>query len=107
MPQAACHAEVSTEPVADDDAPPADARDLVIRVLTVRRIAGWCCVSEGAVHQWLCRGTDDAPIPAKRVPVIAAGAAKSGLDFDVGMLWPAMSGMRAKAFGGLRAGAAQ
>lgn len=107
MPLDPCHAQVSVEPVPGPSEPPQDARDLVKRVLTVRRIAAWCQVSEGAVHQWLCRGTDEAPVPAARVPVIAAGAAREGLDFDVGLLWPAMAGMRAKAFGGLRSGGGQ
>lgn len=105
MSLATCHAQ--PVPPASDDAEPADGRDLVKRVLTVRRIAGWCEVTEGAVHQWLCRGTDHAPIPAVRVPVIAARAAREGFDFDVGLLWPAMAGMRAKKFKGLRTGAAQ
>lgn len=106
MSLAPCHAQESPVDQADV-APPADARDLIIRILTVRRIAGWCDVTEGAVHQWLCRGSEEAPIPARRVPVIAAGAAREGIDFDVGLLWPAVAGMRPKAFSGLRLGAAQ
>ncbi len=75
-----------------------DARDLILRVLTVRKVARWCDVSESAVHQWLRRGSPDAPVPVKVVPTIAARAAEAGHDFDLGLLWPAMSGMTAVAF---------
>jgi len=50
------------------------------------------------VHQWLRRGSPDAPVPVKVVPTIAARAAEAGHDFDLGLLWPAMSGMTAVAF---------
>lgn len=94
MLETACHALASDS--AQEDAK--DARDLILRVLLVRRVARWCDVGESAVHQWLHRGTDQAPIPAARVPVIAGNAAVEGLDFDVGLLWPAMAGVRAETF---------
>ena len=77
---------------------PRDAKDLVLRVLTVERVARWCKVGQAAVYQWLHRGTAEAPVPSVRVPAIAEGAAAEGLDFEMGMLWPAMAGWTAKRF---------
>lgn len=94
MLETACHAP----PQNNAPAPAQDARDLVLRVLTVRRVSGWCGVSEGAVHQWLHRGNAEAPVPRARVPVIAGHAAAEGFDFDVGLLWPAMKGTPSAAF---------
>jgi len=74
-------------------------RQLVLRDLGAARIARWCGTGEAAIYQWLHRGTPDAPVPAVRVPTIAQGAAAEGLDFDLGVLWPAMRGVRAKSFG--------
>lgn len=85
----ACHA-----PDSSVDEP----RDLVLRVLTAARIARWCKVSEAAVYQWLHRGTEDAPVPARVVPDIAAGAESEGLSFDLGVLWPAMKGVSSQQF---------
>jgi hypothetical protein len=76
-----------------------DARDLILRILTLKRVAGWCGVSESAVSQWLRRGTVDAPVPARVVPVIAKGAAAVSIEFDLGLLWPAMAGTPASRFG--------
>lgn len=90
MPTSLCHAA---------DSPVDEPRDLVLRTLTVARVARWASVSEAAVYQWLHRGTPDAPIPAVRVPLIAAGAAKEGIEFDLGLLWPAMAGTPASRFG--------
>lgn len=101
MLSTACHAPASTEAPE----PAKDARDLVLRVLTVRRIARWCDVSDSAVHQWLHRGTDQAPVPASRVPVIAGNAAAEGFSFDVGLLWPAMTGTPAASFKAIAANA--
>ncbi|PZU62334.1 MAG: hypothetical protein DI552_00245 [Brevundimonas sp.] len=108
---AAKAAVVAADPLGDAPASPTapepakDARDLVLRVLTVRRIARWCDVGESAVHQWLHRGTEDAPVPAARVPIIAGNAAAEGLSFDVGLLWPAMAGTPAAAFKSIAANA--
>jgi len=98
MPEPVCHA-VASPPLAKD------ARDLILRVLTVRRIARWCDVGESAVHQWLHRGTAETPVPAARVPVIAGNAASEGFDFDVGLLWPAMAGTPAASFKAIAANA--
>ncbi|MNS33783.1 hypothetical protein D3C72_659010 [compost metagenome] len=86
------------EPCHAPDSPVDEPRDLVLRVLTVTRIARWCDVSESAVYQWLHRGTDDAPVPSRVVPSIAAGAEAEGLSFDLGVLWPAMRGIPSKQF---------
>lgn len=94
MPEPGCHALASTASTESAK----DARDLILRILLVRRISRWCDVSESAVHQWLHRGTEQAPVPVARVPVIAGNAAAEGLDFDVGLLWPAMAGTPAAAF---------
>lgn len=98
MQSSPCHAQA-----ASDVRSASDARDLVLRVLTVGRIARWAKVSEAAVYQWLHRGTAEAPVPARVVPAIAAGAAAEGLEFDLGMLWPAMAGTPASRFGPVRA----
>jgi len=95
MQTSPCHA--SDSPTLDAAE---DARDLILRILTLRRVAGWCDVSESAVSQWLRRGTDDAPIPARVVPIIAKGAASLGIEFDLGLLWPDMAGTHASRFGG-------
>lgn len=81
-----CHAESGA----------VDARDLILRVLSLRKVADWAAVSEAAVSKWLSRGTADAPIPAAHVPAIAKGAVAEGMDFDVGLLWPAMAGWTAR-----------
>lgn len=98
MLEPACHAPAP-------HSPPKDARDLILRVLTVRRVARWCDVGESAVHQWLHRGSSETPVPAARVPVIAGNAASEGLDFDVGLLWPAMAGTPAASFKAIAANA--
>jgi hypothetical protein len=81
-------------PLEDCHAPaiPADARDLLLRVLGVGRVAAWCGVGEAAVYQWLHRGTSDAPVPFLRVPAIARGASAAGHDFDLGLISPSMAG---------------
>ncbi len=87
-------------PLEDCHAPaiPADARDLLLRVLGVARVAAWCGVGEAAVYQWLHRGTSDAPVPFLRVPAIARGASAAGLDFDLGLISPSMAGWTAAMF---------
>lgn len=75
-------------------------RDLIIGTLGLRRVSQWCDVSESAVSQWLRRGTPEAPVPARVVPRIAAGAAGEGIEFDLGILWPAMAGTPASRFKG-------
>lgn len=93
MLSSSCHASDSPPPQEAGD-----ARDLILRVLTLRRVAGWADVSESAVSQWLRRGTAQAPIPARVVPTIAKGAAAEGIEFDLGVLWPAMAGTMASRF---------
>ncbi len=71
------------------------AREVILR-LTPKRIAGWCNVTESAVHQWLCRkGATDEPVPPRHVPAIMRGAKRDGLDFNPRILWPAMPDMAA------------
>jgi len=98
---------MQTSPCHSPDSPGANAaesaRDLILRVLTLRRVAGWCDVSESAISQWLRRGTAEAPIPARVVPTIAKGAAAEGIEFDLGVLWPDMAGVQASRFGEARA----
>lgn len=98
MQTSPCHAPHSSAP-SNREA----ARALILQTLTVRRVAGWCAISDSGVHQWLHRGTDDEPIPARVVPTIAKGAAADGIDFDLGVLWPAMAGIPASRFGNARA----
>lgn len=92
MQSSPCHAPAAPEQEISD------ARDLILRVLTVRKVARWCDVSESAVHQWLRRGSAEAPVPVKVVPTIAKHASDDGLDFDLGLLCPAMSGMSSGTF---------
>ncbi|MET4683706.1 hypothetical protein ABIE19_001636 [Brevundimonas faecalis] len=91
-----CHAQAETPSQASD------ARDLIIRVLSVRKVAQWCDVTESAVHQWIRRGSAAAPVPVKVVPTIARGAVDDGKDFDLGILWPDMRGTTAARFAGGR-----
>lgn len=67
------------------------ARTLILKTLGVRRVAGWCGVTEDAVYQWLSRGTDAAPVPPQRVASIVAGAKAEGLEAPLDVLWPAMA----------------
>lgn len=67
------------------------AKHLILKVLGVRRVAGWCQVAEATVYQWIQRGTDAAPIPTHHVPAIVAGAKADGLVAPIGVLWPAMA----------------
>lgn len=94
---------MQSSPCHASDSPVDEPRDLVLRTLTVSRVARWAKVSEAAVYQWLHRGTPEAPVPASRVPLIAAGAAGEGIEFDLGVLWPAMAGTPASRFGQTRA----
>lgn len=72
-------------------------REAILR-LTPKRIAGWCNVTESAVHQWLCRKASTAePVPPRHVPAIIRGAQAEGLDLDPRVLWPAMPDMGAAA----------
>lgn len=73
------------------------ARALILDALGAKRVAGWCGVAENTVHQWLSRGTDDAPIPSGRVPAILAGARREGVECPAEVLWPAMAGLLAEA----------
>lgn len=83
MTDPACHAPGDTQK--------GRAKALILEVLGVRRVAAWCEVSEGAVYQWLSRGTDIEPIPPSRVAAIVNGARAEGLDAPIGTLWPAMA----------------
>ena len=69
---------------------PETARQVIQR-LTPKRIAGWCNVTESAVHQWSRRKADTSePVPPRHVPAIIAGARREGIAFDPRILWPAM-----------------
>jgi hypothetical protein len=81
-----------TPAAAPEAGPRARARTLILDVLGVRRVAGWCNVAENTVHQWLSRGTDDRPIPTAHVAAIVNGAAAEGVDAPLDVLWPAMAG---------------
>lgn len=73
------------------------ARDTILR-LTPKRIAGWCNVTESAVHQWLVRKAEtDEPVPPRHVPAIIKGAREAGLPLNVRVIWPAMPDMGAAA----------
>lgn len=69
------------------------AKSLILKELGVRRVAGWCCVAEATVYQWLKRGTEAEPIPPARVPAIVDGARADGLHAPLAVLWPAMAGI--------------
>ena len=80
MTATACHADAK---------PPRElAKDLILNVLGVRAVAGWCNVSEAAVYQWMSRGTDRRPIPTDRAISIINGARASGVLFDPRVLGP-------------------
>ena len=81
MAETGCHA---------DPSPRDAAREVILKVLGVKRIADWCDCSEAAVYQWISRGTDEEPIPPGKVGKIAAGAKAAGIAFDLRVLWPAM-----------------
>ena len=88
MPTASCHASTD-EPVAGHRE---GLRALLLKKLTVKRVAGWCDVSEAAIYQWISRGTPEEPIPPSHVPAIIKGAKADGLPpFDIGIIWPAMA----------------
>lgn len=70
------------------------AKHLILKVLGVKRVAAWAGVAEDTVYQWLCRGTDEEPVPPTRVPAILAGAKAAGLDAPVSILWPALAEAR-------------
>jgi hypothetical protein len=88
MVEPTCHAAPS-EAVK----PPADARELIQKVFGVKRVAAWCEVDAATPYQWLTRSTEDNPIPPAYVPKIVAGARAAKIEFDVGLLWPAMRGL--------------
>ena len=56
----------------------------ILKTLGVRRVSGWCSVSDAAVYQWLSR----AKIPMIYVPKIISGARREGLAVDVAIFWP-------------------
>lgn len=86
MADEGCH---STAPLGSRAA----AKVVILEDLGVRRVAGWCNVSEAAVYQWLSRGTDLEPIPVKRVSAIVNGARADGLAINARVLWPAMAAL--------------
>jgi hypothetical protein len=75
---------------APSESPRERARQLIIRDLGVKRVAGWCQVGEATVHKWLERATDEQPVPTGRIPAIIAGAKSDGLEAPLELLWPAM-----------------
>lgn len=89
MNDSTCHEAPSEEATK----PPADARELIQKVLGVKRVAAWCEVDAATPYQWLTRSTPDNPIPPAYVPKIVAGARAAKIAFDVGLLWPAMRGL--------------
>lgn len=84
MAEPNCHA---SEPASAR----ARCKHLILKVLGVKRVAGWCGVAEDTVYQWLGRGTEDKPIPTDRVAEIINGAQAAGLEAPLPVLWPAMS----------------
>jgi hypothetical protein len=80
-----CHAPATGAPEA--------TKALILKTLTVKKVAGWCGVDDATPYQWLSRGTEANPIPPAYVPAIVAGARAAGIAFDVGLLWPAMRGL--------------
>lgn len=83
-----CHA--GTQEAAK---PPTTARELIQKVFGVKRVAAWCSVDQDTPYQWLSRGTENNPIPPTYVPTIVAAARAARIEFDVGLLWPAMRGL--------------
>lgn len=82
--------KLSPQPIAEPSAR-ARCKHLILKVLGVKRVAGWCGVPEDTVYQWLARGTEETPIPTRRVAAIIAGAKAEGLEAPIGVLWPAMA----------------
>lgn len=80
MSDGPCHAERLT--------PREAAKQLVLKDLGVKRVAFWCDVTEGAVHQWLTRATDETPIPPRRVAQIIAGAHRDRVALNLKVLAP-------------------
>jgi hypothetical protein len=73
-----------------DRASRSPARDLILNTLGAKRVAEWCGVTEAAVYQWLSRGTEDAPVPARYVSLIVRGAKREGVSFDLAQLMPGL-----------------
>lgn len=69
--------------------PKAAAKALIMR-LGVKRVAGWCGVSDFAVYQWFSRATDDQPVPLRHVAAIVRGGEQAGERIDPRALWPGM-----------------
>ncbi len=65
------------------------AKALIIS-LGVKRVAGWCGVTEHAVYQWFHRGTEAEPIPPKHAAGIAGGAFSAGVEIDLWVLLPSL-----------------
>jgi hypothetical protein len=69
------------------------ARDVVLRVIGVKRLAAWCDVSVHAPYQWLSRGDGAVAIPASYAATIIKAARAEGIDFDIGLFWPDLRGL--------------
>lgn len=85
MAEAACQ-------VTTGDSAHARAKNLLLKVLGARRVAAYCGVAELTVYQWLQRGSDAAPIPARHAPAIVAGAKADGIDCPIEVLMPGLGG---------------
>lgn len=86
MPDLGCHAPVSDEH---------GARDLILNVIGVKRLADWCGVSESTPYQWISRGKGHAQIPVAYASKVIAKAKAEGVDAPASVLFPTLAGILA------------